>query len=189
MTLNFPGITARGAASAVAVLAMAFGATACTNGSTTPTTPVADPPVSSSPTETSVDPSPATETPSSSGSAGSVADIKSAPLPAKIGTFTLGENSLTSLPEYEDPSGDESIGVGFTGEALDLSEWDLQKQVAADFGEVVDLAGGSAFCWEEDGYTPCYIKSDKYGVVGVTGHRLGLDQVQPVIEEITKALA
>lgn len=156
--------------------------TAC-NGDTPPKPTDVPPPATTStstPASTSGSPSEPVETTTP-------ANIKDAPLPEKIGEFTLGENLLTGIPEYQHPT-DAATAVGFTGYDLPVSEFELQKQAAADFGEVVDLAGGAAFCFEMDGDTPCYIKTDKYAVVGVTGHKLPLEQVKPFIEEIAKAI-
>lgn len=191
------GRMSRPVTSLVAGAIVVLTVTAC-NGDTPPKpTDVPPPATTSTPASTSGSPSepvetttPAsstdpTDTPSTGG--GTPANIKDAPLPEKIGEFTLGENLLTGIPEYQHPT-DAATAVGFTGYDLPVSEFELQKQVAADFGEVVDLAGGAAFCWEQDGDTPCYIKTDKYAVVGVTGTKLPLEQVKPFIEEIAKAI-
>ena len=159
-TLNL-GRMSRPVTSLVAGAIVVLTVTAC-NGDTPPKpTDVPPPATTSTPASPSGSPSEPVETTTP-------ANIKDAPLPEKIGEFTLGENLLTGIPEYQHPT-DAATAVGFTGYDLPVSEFELQKQVAADFGEVVDLAGGAAFCWEQDGDTPCYIKTDKYAVVGVTG--------------------
>lgn len=175
------GRMSRPVTSLVAGAIVVLTVTAC-NGDTPPKPSDVPPPATTSTPASSTDP---TDTPSTEG--GIPANIKDAPLPEKIGEFTLGENLLTGIPEYQHPT-DAATAVGFTGYDLPVSEFELQKQAAADFGEVVDLAGGAAFCWEQDGDTPCYIKTDKYAVVGVTGHKLPLEQVKPFIEEIAKAI-
>lgn len=118
-TLNL-GRMSRPVTSLVAGAIVVLTVTAC-NGDTPPKpTDVPPPATTSTPASPSGSPSEPVETTTP-------ANIKDAPLPEKIGEFTLGENLLTGIPEYQHPT-DAATAVGFTGYDLPVSEFELQSR-------------------------------------------------------------